>query len=73
MSTEIARPETVAAGAAAVTPGTPSVAAELSLGLTTPSVVRDPRGAEPFSIRPKPLDTVLAEAVDAARPGAPVS
>ena len=38
-SSEIARPETVAAGVATVTPGMPEVAAEISLGLTTPSVV----------------------------------
>ncbi|HEX5956462.1 MAG TPA: hypothetical protein VFY37_11040, partial [Solirubrobacterales bacterium] len=63
-SSEIARPETVAAGAATVTPGTPEVAAQISLGLTTPSVVGDRSGEELFSVRPKRLDAVLAEAVD---------
>ena len=66
MSAEVARPATVAAGAAAVTPGTPEIAAQISLGLTTPSVVTDPSGAELFSVRPKPLDAVLAASVDAA-------
>lgn len=66
MPTEIARPATVAAGAAAVTPGTPEIAAQISLGLTTPTVVTDPSGAELFSVRPKPLDAVLATAVDTA-------
>jgi uncharacterized protein YbjT (DUF2867 family) len=65
MPAEVARPATVAAGAAAVTPGTPEIAAQISLGLTTPSVVTDPSGAELFSVRPKPLDAVLAAAVDA--------
>jgi uncharacterized protein YbjT (DUF2867 family) len=66
MPAEVARPETVAAGAAAVTPATPEIAAQISLGLTTPTVVTDPSGAELFSVRPKPLDAVLAAAVDAA-------
>jgi uncharacterized protein YbjT (DUF2867 family) len=64
MSPEIARPATVAAGAGAVTEGTPEIAAQISLGLTTPSVVTDPSGMALFSIRPKALDAVLAEAVD---------
>ena len=74
-SSEIARPETVAAGAATVTPGTPEVAAEISLGLTTPSVVGDRSGEQLFSVRPKRLDAVLAEAVDGDehRGGDPVS
>ena len=66
MSAEVARPATVAAGAAAVTPGTPRIAAQISLGLTTPTVVEDPSGAELFSVRPRPLDAVLADAVDGA-------
>lgn len=64
MSAEIARPATVAAGAAAVTPGRPAVAAELSLGLTTRTVVTDPSGAELFDVRPRRLDAVLAAAID---------
>ena len=39
MSSSVARPATVAAGARAVTSGTPAIATEISLGLTTPSVV----------------------------------
>jgi uncharacterized protein YbjT (DUF2867 family) len=65
MSGEVARPATVAAGAGAVTSGDSAIASEISLGLTTPSVVNDASGAELFSIRPARLDTVLAEAVDA--------
>jgi uncharacterized protein YbjT (DUF2867 family) len=65
MSGEIARPASIAAGAAAVTPGTPEVAAEISLGLTTPTVVDDPSGADLFAVRHRPLDAVLADAVDA--------
>ena len=42
MSAEIARPATVAAGAAAITSGDPEVASEISLGLTTPTVVDGP-------------------------------
>jgi len=72
-SSDIARPETVAAGAAAVTPGTPEVAAEISLGLTTPSVVGDRSGEELFSVRPKRLDAVLAEAVDGDEAEAAIS
>ena len=66
MSAEIARPATVAAGAAAVTQGRPAVAAELSLGLTKPTVVTDPSGAELFKVRPRRLDAVLAAAIDEA-------
>ena len=64
VSAEVARPATVAAGAAAVTPGSGRIAAELSFGLTTPTVVTDPSGAELFPIRPRRLDAVLADAVD---------
>ena len=67
ISSEIARPETIAAGAAAATLGSPRVAAAISLGLTTPTVVTDPSGAKLFPrIRPKPLDYVLGKAVDDA-------
>ena len=65
LSAALARPATVAAGAAALTPGTPAIAAEISLGLTTPTVVTDPSGAELFKTRPRPLAAVLGEAVDA--------
>ena len=66
VSDELARPATVAAGAGAVTPGNREIAAEISLGLTTPTVVTDPGGAALFKTRPKRLDAVLAEAVDSA-------
>jgi len=66
ISSEIVRPATVAAGAAALTPGDPRVAAELSLGLTTPTIVDDASGSELFHTRPRRLDAVLADAVDAA-------
>jgi uncharacterized protein YbjT (DUF2867 family) len=71
MSREIARPETVAAGAGAVTGGTPEIAAQISLGLTTPTIVSDPTGMALFDVRPKPLDAVLGNAIDApAEPAA---
>jgi len=66
LSAALARPATVAAGAAALTPGTPAIAAEISLGLTTPTVVTDASGAELFKTTPLPLAAVLGEAVDAA-------
>lgn len=66
VSDALARPATVAAGAAAVTPGNRGIAAEISLGLTTPTVVTDSSGAELFRTRPRPLAAVLGEAVDAA-------
>ncbi len=64
MSAEVARPATVAAGAGAVTSGTAGIATEISLGLTTPTVVTDPSGAALFETRPARLDAVLAEAID---------
>ena len=67
VSSTIARPATVAAGAAAVTPGNPEIAAEISLGLTTPTVITDPSGAALFRTRPRPLAAVLGDAVDEAR------
>lgn len=70
MSAEIARPATIAAAAAAVTPGKPRVAAEISRGLNTPTVVTDPSGAAAFRTRPRHLDSVLGEAVDAVAAGA---
>lgn len=66
MSAEVARPETVAAGAGAVTSGDPDIASQISLGLTTPTIVDDPSGARLFDIRPERLDAVLAEAIDTA-------
>jgi uncharacterized protein YbjT (DUF2867 family) len=66
MSAEIARPATVAAGAAAVTSGDREIASEISRGLTTPTVVNDPSGMELFTTVPKRLDAVLAEAIDGA-------
>jgi uncharacterized protein YbjT (DUF2867 family) len=65
-SAEIARPATIAAGAGAVTVGTPGIAREISHGLATPSVVTDPSGAALFRVRPRPLDEVLSDAVDDA-------
>ena len=67
MSDEIARPATVAASAAALTSGTPEVAAELSFGLLEPTVVSDPSGAELFDIRPRSIDDVMSSAVEASR------
>lgn len=64
VSAEVGRPATVAAGAAAVTSGNPEIAAEISLGLSIPTVVADPSGAELFATRPRRLDAVLADAVD---------
>jgi uncharacterized protein YbjT (DUF2867 family) len=69
-SAEIARPATIAAGAGAVTDGTPRIATEISHGLSTPSVVTDPGGAALFAVRPRPLDEVLGDAVDEASIGA---
>ena len=66
MSGEVARPATVAAGAGAVTSGDPEIASQISQGLTTPTIVHDPSGAELFDVRPERLDAVLAEAIDAA-------
>ena len=70
MSEEIARPATVAAGAATVTSGSPQVAAELSFGLLEPTVVSDPSGAELFDIRPRSIDDVMSSAVEASRQAA---
>jgi uncharacterized protein YbjT (DUF2867 family) len=66
MSEEIARPATVAAGAAAVTSGDPEIASQISHGLTTPTVVREPDGMELFTTVPQRLDAVLAGAIDQA-------
>jgi uncharacterized protein YbjT (DUF2867 family) len=66
MSAELARPATVAAGAGAITDGDRDVAVEISLGLTTPTIVTDPSGAELFTTHPHRIDAVLAEAIDNA-------
>ena len=66
MSAEIARPATVAAGAGAITDGDSEIAVEISLGLTTPTIVTDPSGAELFTTHPHRIDAVLAEAIDGA-------
>ncbi len=65
MSAKLARPATVAAGAGAVTDGDSDVAVEISLGLTTPTIVTDASGAELFTTHPHRIDAVLAEAIDA--------
>ena len=59
MSAELARPATVAAGAGAITDGDSDVAVEISLGLTTPTIVTDPSGAELFGLRPDSIATVF--------------
>jgi uncharacterized protein YbjT (DUF2867 family) len=69
MSERIARPRSIAAAAAAVTPGTPAIARELGLGLEHPTVVTDPTGARLFDIRPRRLDDILAQAVDGTEEG----
>jgi uncharacterized protein YbjT (DUF2867 family) len=66
MSAELARPATVAAGAGAITDGDRDVAVEISLGLTTPTIVTDPSGAQLFTTHPHRIDAVLAEAIDGA-------
>ncbi len=70
MSGKVARPATVAAGAAAITDGDPEVAVEISLGLTTPTIVTDPSGAGLFTTHPHRIDAVLAEAIDGAEAAA---
>ena len=45
---------------------TPDVAVEISLGLTTPTIVTDPSGAKLFTTHPHRIDAVLAEAIDGA-------
>ena len=55
----IARPRVMAAGAATVTKGEPSVAAELALGLEEETIVTDPSGAELFGLRPDSIATVF--------------
>jgi uncharacterized protein YbjT (DUF2867 family) len=66
MSAEIARPATVAAGAGAITDGDSDVAVEISLGLTTPTIITDGSGAKLFTTHPHRIDAVLAEAIDGA-------
>jgi uncharacterized protein YbjT (DUF2867 family) len=47
-----------------VTPVDTSVARPLVEGLTTPTVVTDPSGAEPFGIRPESFDEALRRALE---------
>jgi uncharacterized protein YbjT (DUF2867 family) len=46
-----------------VTPVDTNVARPLVAGLTTPTVVTDPSGAEPFAIAPQPFDETLRRAL----------
>jgi uncharacterized protein YbjT (DUF2867 family) len=59
----IFNPEVVAAGAASVTTGNPSVAAELALGLRGDTDVKDPSGAALFPIDPEPLNVAIQRAL----------
>ncbi len=59
----IASPGVVAAGAATVTSGSPAVAAELSLGLSDDTSVKDPSGAALFDVRPEPLNVAIQRAL----------
>jgi len=59
----IASPGTVAAGAGAVTSGSPAVASELALGLRGDTSVTDPSGAALFDIRPEPLNVAIQRAI----------
>jgi len=59
VTNRIAKAEVMAAGAATVTRGDPSVAAELALGLQEETVVTDPSGAALFDVRPEPIGTVF--------------
>ncbi|HET6829772.1 MAG TPA: NAD(P)H-binding protein [Solirubrobacterales bacterium] len=59
----IATPAAVAAGAGAVTAGTPEVATELGLGLADDTAVRDPAGAALFDISPEPLNVAIQRAL----------
>jgi uncharacterized protein YbjT (DUF2867 family) len=59
----IVTPAVLAAGAAAVTEGTPEVAAELGLGLGVDTAVDDDSAFELFDIRPEPLNVALQRAL----------
>jgi uncharacterized protein YbjT (DUF2867 family) len=59
----IFNPHVVAAGAASVTTGNPSVAAELALGLRGDTDVKDPSGAALFPIAPEPLNVAIQRAL----------
>ena len=52
-------------GAGAITPGDPRVAAHITAGLATDTVVTDPSGAESFEIKPESLAIALAKAIEA--------
>jgi uncharacterized protein YbjT (DUF2867 family) len=64
VSADIATREVIAAGAAAVTPGTPAVAAAISMGLAERTVVTDPSGAALFDIEPEPLSVSIQRAIE---------
>ena len=56
--------KTAGRGAAAITPGDPKVAAHITAGLETDTVVTDPSGAELFELEPEPLAIALAKAIE---------
>jgi hypothetical protein len=59
-----ATPGAVSSGAAAVTSGDATVAAELTYGLAGDSVVTDPSGAALFDVRPDGFDVALQRAIE---------
>jgi uncharacterized protein YbjT (DUF2867 family) len=74
VSEDVAPPEAIAAGAAAVTSGDPEVASALSMGLPVRTVVTDSSRAEPFEVSPEPLSIAIQRAIEEderAREGAP--
>jgi uncharacterized protein YbjT (DUF2867 family) len=60
-----ATPGAVAAAVGSVTTGDPAVAAELTHGLSSDTVVTDPSGARLFEdVHPEPLDVILQRALE---------
>ena len=59
-----ATPNAIAAAAEVVFTGHAGVAAELALGLSSDTVVRDPDGARLFDVTPEPLDVSLQRALE---------
>jgi uncharacterized protein YbjT (DUF2867 family) len=59
-----ATPSAIAAGAEVVSKGHVGVAAELALGLSSDTVVRDTSGARLFDVTPEPLDVSLQRALE---------
>jgi uncharacterized protein YbjT (DUF2867 family) len=59
-----ATPEAVSAGAGAVTRGDRAIAAELTFGLSSDTVVADPSGAALFDVRPEPIEISFQRAVE---------